>query len=235
MSRPIDNHHLYKWGLIVGIRKDLQITQRLSLSHAALLGRVIAVDFVIGTSHGRGFVHRFIGAYAPWNPGGANSEFWNQVTDICRKSQHSWTLAGDVNATVSNLKRASGGQDAKRHYLQFLQLSSAQDLWMLHPERSRDRDWTCRSRGSSNGGNIIDRVATSIAGFHDAEIHVADRSTDYVPMTDHRGIVAYIQVEPPDGLRPSQVRFTHHDLSQHLGKPRLQYPSFSGKSKYDDF
>ena len=133
-----DNHHLYKWGLIVGIRKDLQITQRLSLSNTALSGRAIAVDFVIGTSHGRGFVHRFVGAYAPWNPGGADSEFWNQVTDICNQSQHSWTLAGDVNATVSNFEHASGGQDAKRHYLRFLQLSSAQDLWMLHPERSRD-------------------------------------------------------------------------------------------------
>ena len=54
-------------------------------------------------------------------------------------------------------------------------------------------------------------------------------------MTDHRGIVAYIQVEPMDGLRPSQVRFTHHDLSQHLGKPRLQYPSCSAKNKYEDF
>jgi hypothetical protein len=145
-----DNHHLYKWGVIVGVRKDLQITQTLSLFHAALLGRVIVVDFVIGTSHGRGFVHCFVGTYAPWNPGGADSEFWNQVTYICRQSQHSWTLAGDVNAMVSNLERASGGQDAKRHYLQFLQflqLSSAQDLWMLHPERSHDRDWTCGSRG----------------------------------------------------------------------------------------
>ena len=158
------------------------------------------VDFMIGTSHGCGFVHRFIGAYALWNPGGAESEFWNQVTDICNQSQHSWTLAGDVNTTVSNLKCASGGKDTKRHYLCFLQLSSAQDLWTLHPERLHDQDWTCRARGSSNGGNIINRVMMSITGFHDAAIQVADRSTDYVPMTDHRGIVAYIQVEPLDGL-----------------------------------
>jgi hypothetical protein len=106
---------------------------------------------------------------------------------------------------------------------------------MLHPERSRDRDWTCRSRGSLSGGNIIDRVVTSMIGFHDAEIHVADRSTDYVPMTDHRGIVAYIQIDPPDGLWLSRVNFTHHDLSQHLGKPRLQYPTASAKNKCDDF
>jgi hypothetical protein len=32
------------------------------------------------------------------------------------------------------------------------------------------------------------------------EIGVTDRLTDYVPMTDHRGIITYIQIEPPDGL-----------------------------------
>lgn len=106
---------------------------------------------------------------------------------------------------------------------------------MLQLDRSHDRDWTCRARGSSNGGNIIDRVVTSIKGLHDAEIGVAHRSTDYVPMTDHRGIFAYIQIEPPDGMRPSHVKFTHHDLSQYLGKPRLQYPSSSNKEKYSEF
>ena len=164
-----DNHHLYKWGMVVGIRKDLQIAQRVFLSHSALLGRVIAVDFVLGTSHGRGFVHRFIGAYAPWNPGGSDSEFWNQVSNICLQSQHSWTLAGDVNATVSTLERASGGQDARQQYLHFLQCTSAQDLWMLQPDRSRDWEWTCQARGSSSSGNIINRVVTSIIGLHDAD------------------------------------------------------------------
>jgi hypothetical protein len=53
----------------------------------------------------------------------------------------------------------------------------------------------------------------STVGFHDAEICVADRSSDYVPVTDHRGIAAHIQVDPLDGLQPSQVKFTHHDLS----------------------
>lgn len=112
---------------------------------------------------------------------------------------------------------------------------SAQDLWMLHPDRSHNQDWTCRARGSLNRGNIIDQVAISTVGSHDAKICVADRSSDNVPMTDHRGIAAYILVDPPDGLWPSQVKFTHHDLSQHLGKPRLQYPSSSAKSKYNEF
>jgi hypothetical protein len=78
-----DNHHLYKWGIVVGIQKDLQISQQVALSHPALKGRAIAIDFVLGTSQGRGFVHRFIGTYAPWNPGGTESDFWTQITNIC--------------------------------------------------------------------------------------------------------------------------------------------------------
>jgi len=138
-----DNHHLYKWGVIVRIQKDLQIVQQVSLSHPALLGRVIAIDLVLSTSQGHGFVHRFIGTYAPWNLGGSDNDFWSQVSNICLQSQYSWTLAGDVNTTVSILEHASGGLDTRRQYLQFLQCTSAQDLWMLQPDRSHDRDWTC--------------------------------------------------------------------------------------------
>jgi hypothetical protein len=106
---------------------------------------------------------------------------------------------------------------------------------MLHLDRSRDRDWTCPARGSSNNGNIIDRVVTSALGLNDAEICIADRSTDYVPMTDHRGIIAHSHIDPLDGVQVFQVKFCYHDLSQHLGKPRLQYPSSSAKGKYKEF
>jgi hypothetical protein len=78
-------------------------------------------------------------------------------------------------------------------------------------------------------------VATSTTGLHDAEIHVANRSTDYVTMTDHRGIVTYIHIDPPDEMRPSPVKFTYNDVSKHMGKPQLQYASLSGKGKYDEF
>jgi hypothetical protein len=54
-------------------------------------------------------------------------------------------------------------------------------------------------------------------------------------MTDHRGIIAYIHIKLPDGMQPSHVKFTYHDLSQHLGKPRLQYLSSSAKEKYNEF
>jgi hypothetical protein len=98
------NYYLYKWGIVVGICKDLQISQRVVISHPSLAGCVIAIDFVLGTSSGRGFIHRFIGVYAPWNPGSADNDFWMQVTLICQQSPYLWTLTGDVNTGRENLK-----------------------------------------------------------------------------------------------------------------------------------
>ena len=112
-----DNHHLYKWGIVVSVCKDIQVSQQITISHPTLNGRPIAIDVVLGTSHGQGFIHRFIGTYALWNPGGTDRKFWTQITLICQQSPYSLTLAGDINATISALERHSGGQDARQHYL----------------------------------------------------------------------------------------------------------------------
>jgi hypothetical protein len=231
-----NNHHLYKWGIVVGVRKDLQISQQIILSHSALTGRAIAIDLVLGTSIGRGFIHRFVGTYTPWNPGGTDNEFWTQITQICQQSPHSWTLAGDVNATVSTLERHTGGQDTRRQYLQFLCLSNGLDVWALNPDRTRDHDWTCRARGSTGGGNIIDRIVASHIGFSDAEIRVADRSSDYVPMTDHRAVIGFLNIHPPTNpnLMASQVKFARETLAGH-GKPRLRYPHSSEKHRFENY
>jgi hypothetical protein len=61
-------------GIVVGIRKYLQISQQVAISHSALAGQAIAVDFVLGTSSGRGFIHRFVGVYTLWNPGSTISK-----------------------------------------------------------------------------------------------------------------------------------------------------------------
>src|ERR1700679_404811 len=108
------NHHISKWGIIVGIHKDIQVSQHTCISHPALAGRLVTVDIVLGTSSGKGFVHRVIGAYAPWNPRIDDGKFWTQVAKVCRDSQHSWSLARDLNATLSSVERASGGSDARR-------------------------------------------------------------------------------------------------------------------------
>jgi hypothetical protein len=96
----------------VGICSDIQVLQPISISQSSLNGCVVIVDIVLGTTAGCGFIHRIIGAYAPWNPSVDDGDFWLQITKICRDSQHSWTLAGDLNATISAIECPSGGSDA---------------------------------------------------------------------------------------------------------------------------
>ena len=81
----------------------------------ALKGRTIVVDLVIGTNAGKGFIHRFIGVYALWNPGAElnDSSIWSDVARICNEAAFSWSIASDLNATVSNTERALGGADAR--------------------------------------------------------------------------------------------------------------------------
>jgi hypothetical protein len=98
-----ETHHPVKWGIVVGVQKDIQIAQRLEVKHKSLKGRIIALDLVLPTSDGRCLPHRFVGVYAPWNPGdeGVSRSFWHDMTEICRSTSHAWTIAGDLNATVS--------------------------------------------------------------------------------------------------------------------------------------
>ena len=45
-GEPADNHHIFKWGVVVGIRKDIQVAQRVEITQKSLKGRVIAIDVV---------------------------------------------------------------------------------------------------------------------------------------------------------------------------------------------
>ena len=146
----IENHHLYKWGVVIGIRKDIQVAQRLKIS-AALECQVVALDLVIRTDAGKGFIHRFIGVYAPWNPGLETNKtsFWNEVAKICNEAAHSWSIASDLNATVSLMEQESGGTNARRHFLHYLDRTIGVDLWSnLKPERSRLHNWTCKAHNN---------------------------------------------------------------------------------------
>lgn len=231
---PVTGHHLFKWGLILGIKNGITVAQRLSIVHPALSGRLIAVDVVIPLDSGLGFTHRIIAAYAPWNVTNTSetAAFWTEATKLCNSTPHSWTLLGDLNATVVQAERKSGGSDARTHYLNFLRLSKGFDLWMNYPERSRISDWTCKTRLSTDGGNIIDRIVTSSESFLDTEIFVADGRHDYVPMTDHRPIVGRLILKPPDRnaarcltARPAPV----------LNKPRIKFPDFKDKHLFQTF
>jgi hypothetical protein len=127
--------------------------------------------------------------------------------------------------------------EARRQFLQFLQLSGGRDLWTDNPDRTRLTDWTCRTKqdGHPTEGNIIDRIVTSRHTFVDAEISVADKYSDWVPNTDHRGITARIThsiIETPHGNPDSLVaNFTRKPSSS----PRVKLPLKTEKHKYDTF
>ena len=213
----------WKWGLTVGVRKDIQVGQRLQITEAALKARLIGLDLLLPSSDGGGFTHRVFGVYAPWNPGGEGltSQFWPKVTELCNASPHSWTLLGDLNATVSPAERQ--GSENRTPYLNFLRNTNGKDLWKQYPLRNRLLDWTCRAKDSDKGGSIIDRVVTSAFGIVEAQLQVATKPNDYIPVTDHRPIIAYIIPNPPNGT------FLASLSALQMPKPRIRYPRANEK------
>ncbi|KAF8163597.1 hypothetical protein B0H34DRAFT_795285 [Crassisporium funariophilum] len=125
------NYHIFKWGIVVGICKDIQVTQRLEIKDQSLKGRIIALNLILPTTDGRCIPHRLFGNYSPWNPReeGEGKSFWDNMTNLCRTTTKAWTIAGDLNATITPSKRNSGGSKARRQYLKFLQNTNAHDLW----------------------------------------------------------------------------------------------------------
>ncbi len=231
-----DGHHIFKWGIVMGIRKDVQVVQRMILKQESFKGRVIVMDVVLPNTNGNHSTHRLIGTYAPWNPGGDDRTrpFWSDMTELCLATNSSWTVAGDLNATVSTRERQTGGQEAQSQFLQFLENSREHDLWSDNEDRTRRHDWTCRSTSSAEG-NIIDRVVSSSSNLISSEIYVADRDGDWIPSTDHRGIVARINYafQSPDA-NPA-YNLSQDFRRQPSSKPRLKIPTKKEKEKYQTF
>jgi Reverse transcriptase (RNA-dependent DNA polymerase) len=223
---PVTGHHLYKWGAILGVKKGITVSQRVPINHPALIGRLIAVDIVIPLDSGHGFTHRIFAVYAPWDvhDTAQTTTFWSEVTKLCLNTPSSWTLLGDLNATVTQAERKSGGTDARTHFTNFLRLSKGSDLWSNYPDRSRFTDWTCKPRLSTDGGSIIDRIVTSSGSLLDSEILIGDGHHDYIPMTDHRAIIGRLNLKPPD--RPGNAARCLYDLpTPILNNPRIKFPS----------
>ena len=132
---PVIGHHLYKWGVILGIKKGITVSQRIPVTHPALVGRLIAVDIVIPVDTGQGFTHRVIAAYAPWDvdDNTDTAAFWTETTKLCANATNSWTLLGDLNTTITQAEQKSGGTDAHTHFNNFLRLSKGCDLWSKYP------------------------------------------------------------------------------------------------------
>jgi len=235
-------HHPVKWGIVVGVRKDIQISRRLNIKYRSLKGRVIVLDLVLPSSDGRCYPHRLIGVYAPWNPGddGISHSFWTDLTDLCKTTTTAWTLAGDLNATVSSFEKTSGGVFAQAQFLQFLVDTNAYDLWTNYPDRSKRSDWTCRGHYSNDGpipeGSIIDRIVTSRSTLTDSEILVANHYDDRVPFTDHRAVVGRVTHITSTIISQENV-LDHADnfIRQSSNKPCVKFPWKNEKDKYQIF
>ncbi|KAJ6600481.1 hypothetical protein DFH09DRAFT_1302951 [Mycena vulgaris] len=226
------NHHLYKWGVVVGIRKDIQRVQRLTNLDAALKGRVIAVDLAIQTTNGDAYIHRIFGVYTPWDPGtNETKEFWPALTRLVQSTTTSWSLGGDLNATVAAAEQATGGSDARDKFNAFLAAVNGHDLWSARPDRNRYYDWTFSGQDvHKNGGSIIDCFVTSKATLLDSEIYATNDGTDFVPNTNHRIVVASIIHHPPLGGRSLFV-----DRPVMFSKMRIKYPSKAEAHRHESF
>ncbi|KAG6898794.1 hypothetical protein C0993_004162 [Termitomyces sp. T159_Od127] len=224
---------LAKWGIVLGIRKDIQVVARVPLSGISLRGRVVAVDVIIPSPAGASIPHRVFAVYAPCDPNldPISHGFWEHLTDAVRQTSSSWSLFGDLNATVSAAERASDNVQARRLLMKFLTETNGADLWYLTPDRNRHIDWTCRGWCSHNGGNIIDRVIVSQEALDDFEIHT---DPTWVPGTDHRAIVANIVLRAPL-LRVRAIR--HPPYCPHLPTPppRFRFPGKLDKHKFSQF
>ncbi|KAJ7451026.1 hypothetical protein FB451DRAFT_1409932 [Mycena latifolia] len=177
-------------------------------------------------------MHRVIGAYAPWDPGqAATSTFWPALTDLCRNTTTSWTLGGDLNATVSATEHAFGGADACAQFLAFLDDTGAHDIWTNHPDCNHNYDWTSRPNPQSTSSNIIDRIITSKRSLLDSEILVTDGFKDFVPFTNHQAVVANIVYMPPSGT--GNTVFPVFNAT--LNKSHIKYPTCMEKHRHNDF
>ncbi|KAJ7110534.1 hypothetical protein C8R44DRAFT_883672 [Mycena epipterygia] len=184
------------------------------------------------SNNGEDFIHRVIGAYAPWDPDlPTTSDFWPELTNLCSKMTTSWTLGGDLNATISAAERASGRAEAHAQYLEFLQHAIGHNIWTNNPERNRTYDWTSHANKDSDKGNIIDHIVTSKRSYVDTEISVTDRFQDFFLCTNHHAVIAKIAYTPPSGTANTVFPI----FNAVLNKARIKYPMRIEKHRHDDF
>ena len=202
-GQPLNSRGCGKWGVIVGVRRGLFNVQPITVSDH-LQGRAVVLDLTIPTSENLGFYHRLIGVYAPWNPGGQLEDenlFWPEIACICNQAKFSWSLHGDLNATLLASESSSASLDVpapRLAYTHFLNVTSGVDLWQTQPSCDVARHYTHSSRQNSSTSpptfSIIDRCAVSRVGILAGSISVL---TDFIPCTDHRSIDSRLALLPP--------------------------------------
>ncbi|KAF8228780.1 hypothetical protein L208DRAFT_1289893 [Tricholoma matsutake] len=140
-GRPSLAHGHGKWGVIIAVKRHLFNVQPLLLPHS-LKGRAVALDITIPLVTGQGFVHRFIGIYAPWDPGTTfddNIQFWPVLTDLCHLAPFSWSIIGDCNATLRSTESTASPYCillTQQLYTSFLQSAGGVDFWSTIPDHN---------------------------------------------------------------------------------------------------
>jgi len=228
-----------KWGVIVAVRRGLFTVQRLPTANA-LRGRAVALDLIIPTTNAVAFPHRFIGIYAPWNPGGTDDKehlFWPEITTLCSTAKFSWSMAGDFNATLSHLESTSTNHSispARLRYSQFLQVTDAVDVWQSQPNTTTSPSFfTCKSQlttVSEPTFSIIDRVAASRTSTLTAEVALLPH---FIPCTDHCPILSRIILSSPSAI-PGEPDIPH-EVPATAYAPRFRVPFRHEKYRFHLF
>jgi len=76
---------------------------------------------------------------------------------------------------------------------------------------------------------------TSNATRVDSEIAVADRSSDWIPFTDHRAIVARVTHAMPGPVQPNSGNPVNPSMGWTVNRPRVKIPLKTDKHKYQIF
>ena len=238
-GRPLNPRGKGKWGVIVGVRRGLFNVQPITVSDK-LRGRAVALDLTIPTDHNRGFRHRLIGVYAPWNPGGTlddENSFWPEITCLCNLSSYSWSLHGDFNATLLASESSSTSLDisaSRLAYSHFLTSTDAVDLWRTQPSCDVTRQHTHSTHRTSLNQvptqSIIDRSAVSRVGTLAGSISILP---NFIPSTDHKPIDTRTTLLAPHSLSG------YPDIPQETPpssfSPRFRHPFRSEKERLTMF
>jgi hypothetical protein len=202
---PVGNGSLAKWGILIAICRVFLTAQQIA-TPPCLQGRAVVLNLTIPLTAGQAFVHRFMGIYAPWDPGtpaNQNDLFWPSLAELCHSAKGSWSLTGDCNATLLSTESTATPyriSSAQLAYANFLQMTGSIDHWLTIPDHSVRSDFTysrvliCDSFPNQLGWSIIDRAASSRLGSAAVTIEAL---RFFVPCTDHRPILAATTLTPP--------------------------------------
>ena len=233
VGRPLEHGRGSKWGLIVGVQRSFHAQQ--VPVNAPLQGRVLALDLIVPTSGGHGYLHRIVAVYAPWDPGIPTvvCDFWDQVSSLCATAHHSWTLIGDCNVTLSpseSLAHTDTTHLKRDAYMACLNAADGYDVWQTQHDADARTSYTCRAF-AGHGQSIIDRVAVSHRGTLAANCFVP---RDFIPATDHRPVLAHIALLAPTYLAGHSPCLTP-SFSPPTYPPRFKYPKKSESSQFKAF